>query len=96
MDCLLFPTTPDSAPKIGETVIRGNGRETDARLEATRLTRAFNLLGLPALSMPCGLSAKGMPLGLQIVGPAFEEALVLRVGAALEDGGVGIPPCPMV
>jgi Asp-tRNA(Asn)/Glu-tRNA(Gln) amidotransferase A subunit family amidase len=33
---------------------------------------------------------------MQIIGPAFEEALVLRVGAALEDGGVGIPPCPLV
>jgi aspartyl-tRNA(Asn)/glutamyl-tRNA(Gln) amidotransferase subunit A len=44
--------------------------------------------------MPCGLSAAGLPVGLQIVGPAMEEALILRVGAAMEDGGVGIPPCP--
>ena len=36
----------------------------------------------------------GLPIGIQIVGPALEEALILRVGAALEDGGVGIPPCP--
>jgi Asp-tRNA(Asn)/Glu-tRNA(Gln) amidotransferase A subunit family amidase len=34
-------------------------------------------------------------MGLQIIGPEFEEALVLKVGAALEDGGVKIPPCPM-
>jgi aspartyl-tRNA(Asn)/glutamyl-tRNA(Gln) amidotransferase subunit A len=57
--------------------------------------RGINALGLPALSMPCGLSASRLPVGLQIVGPAFEEALILRVGAALEDGGVLIPPCPI-
>jgi len=44
--------------------------------------------------MPCGLSGAGLPVGLQIVGPAMEEALILQVGAAMEDGGVGIPPCP--
>ena len=93
VNCLLLPTTPDTAPPIGQTTIRIGGRETDARLEATRFTRAFNALGFPALSMPCGLSSSGMPIGLQIVGPAFDEALVLRVAAALEDDGLGIPPC---
>jgi aspartyl-tRNA(Asn)/glutamyl-tRNA(Gln) amidotransferase subunit A len=57
--------------------------------------RGINVLGLPALSMPCGLSSSGLPMGLQIIGPAFEEALILRVGAALEDDGLGLPPCPM-
>jgi aspartyl-tRNA(Asn)/glutamyl-tRNA(Gln) amidotransferase subunit A len=95
VDCLLVPTTPHTAPRIGETTVRFDGRDEDARLAATRLVRGINVLGLPALSMPCGLSSSGMPMGLQIVGPAFEEALILRVGAALEDDGVGIPPCPM-
>jgi Asp-tRNA(Asn)/Glu-tRNA(Gln) amidotransferase A subunit family amidase len=45
--------------------------------------------------MPCGLSSNGLPVGLQIIGPPFEESLILRVGAAMEDGGVGIPPCPV-
>jgi aspartyl-tRNA(Asn)/glutamyl-tRNA(Gln) amidotransferase subunit A len=65
------------------------------RLASTRLVRGVNALGYPALALPGGLSASGLPVGLQIVGPAFEEALLLRIGAALEDGGVGIPPCPM-
>ena len=95
VDCLVFPTTPHTAPRIGETTLRFDGRDEDARLAATRLVRGINVLGLPALSMPCGLSSSGMPIGLQIVGPAFDEALILRVGAALEDDGVGIPPCPM-
>lgn len=94
VDCLICPTTPNTAPKIGETTIRLGGRDEDVRLATTRLVRGINALGFPALSMPCGLSGNGMPVGLQIVGPAFEEATVLRIGAALEDGGVGIPPCP--
>ncbi len=75
--------------------IRLGGRDEDTRMASTRLVRGINVLGLPALSMPCGLSGNGLPIGLQIVGPAFEEATVLKVGAALEDGGVGIPPCPI-
>ncbi len=95
VDCLIAPATPSPAPRIGDTTIRLGGRDEDVRLATTRLVRGVNALGFPALSLPCGLSASGLPVGLQIIGPAFEEALLLRIGAALEDGGVGIPPCPM-
>jgi aspartyl-tRNA(Asn)/glutamyl-tRNA(Gln) amidotransferase subunit A len=95
VDCFLTPTTPNTAPRVGENTVRLGGRDEDARIAATRLVRGINVLGLPALSIPCGLSGKGLPAGLQIVGPPFEEATILKVGAALEDGGVGIPPCPM-
>jgi len=95
VDCLIAPATPCPAPRIGETTIRLGGRDEDVRLASTRLVRGINALGFPALSLPCGLSASGLPVGLQIIGPAFEEALLLRAGAALEDGGVGIPPCPL-
>jgi aspartyl-tRNA(Asn)/glutamyl-tRNA(Gln) amidotransferase subunit A len=95
VDCLIAPATPSPAPRIGDTTIRLGGRDEDVRLATTRLVRGVNALGFPALSLPCGLSDSGLPVGLQIIGPAFEEALLLRIGAALEDGGVGIPPCPM-
>jgi aspartyl-tRNA(Asn)/glutamyl-tRNA(Gln) amidotransferase subunit A len=95
VDCFLAPTTPITAPRIGENTIRLGGRDEDTRIAATRLVRGINAIGLPALSIPCGLSSDGLPVGLQIIGPAFEEATILRVGAALEDGGVGIPPCPL-
>jgi aspartyl-tRNA(Asn)/glutamyl-tRNA(Gln) amidotransferase subunit A len=91
--CLFTPATPNTAPRTGDTTARLGGRDEDVRLAATRLVRGINALGLPALAMPCGLSASRLPIGLQIVGPAFEEALILRVGAALEDSGVHIPPC---
>ena len=94
VDCLIVPTTPNTAPRIGQKTVWLGGAEEDVRLASTRLVRGINALGLPALSMPCGLSSDGLPIGLQIVGPPFEEALLLRVGAALEDGGVGVPPCP--
>ena len=95
VDCLITPATPSPAPRVGDTTVRLGGRDEDVRLASTRLVRGVNALGYPALSLPCGLSASGLPLGMQIIGAAFEEAPLLRIGAALEDGGVGIPPCPM-
>jgi aspartyl-tRNA(Asn)/glutamyl-tRNA(Gln) amidotransferase subunit A len=95
VDCLITPATPSAAPRVGDATIRLGGREEDVRLASTRLVRGVNALGYPALAMPCGLSAAGLPVGLQLIGPAFAEALLLRAGAALEDGGVGIPPYPL-
>jgi aspartyl-tRNA(Asn)/glutamyl-tRNA(Gln) amidotransferase subunit A len=48
-------------------------------------TYAFNVTGNPAMSMPCGFSASGLPLSLQIVGRMFDEAMILRIGQAYED-----------
>src|SRR5207247_10841538 len=57
VDCLLTPTTPTAAPKIGQTTVdTGEGAE-DVRIASTRLVRAINVLGLPALSIPCGFNA---------------------------------------
>ena len=85
VDCLFTPCAPIGAPKIGQTTVSIAGRDEDVRLASTRMVRAINLLGLPALSMPCGFDAEGMPLGLQIIGKPFDEAGILRAGAALED-----------
>ena len=95
VDCLITPATPNAAPRIGETTVHLGGQAEDVRLAATRLARGINALGYPSLAMPCGLSANGLPVALQIIGPAFQEARILQVGAALEDEGVGIPPCPL-
>jgi aspartyl-tRNA(Asn)/glutamyl-tRNA(Gln) amidotransferase subunit A len=90
VDCLLTPATPAPAPRIGDTTVRLGGEDEDVRLAATRLVRGINPLGLPALSMPCGITGAGLPIGLQLVGRAFDEATLLRAGAALEDAGVGV------
>lgn len=85
VDCLFTATTAMAAPRIGETTIQFGEHTEDVRLAATRLVRGINVLGLPALSMPCGADRRGLPVGLQIVGRPFDEALILRVAAALED-----------
>jgi aspartyl-tRNA(Asn)/glutamyl-tRNA(Gln) amidotransferase subunit A len=83
VDCLFTPATPTTAPRIGETTVEIDGRAEDVRLLSTRTVRGLNVVGVPALSVPCGLSSAGMPIGLQIVGKPFSEALILRVGQAL-------------
>ncbi len=107
VDCLLTPTTPNLAPRIGETTVNLGGVEEDVRLASTRLVRGINALGYPALSIPCGASPGvpsgvrsrpgrfGLPVGVQLIGAPFQEALILRAGAALEDAGLRIPRCPL-
>jgi aspartyl-tRNA(Asn)/glutamyl-tRNA(Gln) amidotransferase subunit A len=91
-DCLLAPVTAITAPRISERVVRINGNEEDVRLASTRLTRPFNVLGWPALAMPCGFSQMGLPIGLQLVAPPDKEDILFRAGAALEDAlGVNRP-----
>jgi aspartyl-tRNA(Asn)/glutamyl-tRNA(Gln) amidotransferase subunit A len=76
LDCLVMPTTPNVAFPI-------EARE-DQRSETTRLTRPFNLLGWPALSLPCGFSAEGLPLGVQLAAAPGGEDMLFRAGAAIE------------
>ncbi len=85
IDCLLTPATPTTAPKIGDTVIRVGGVEQDVRAGSTRLVRPFNVLGWPALAMPCGFSEEGLPVGLQLVAAPRGEARLFQAAAALED-----------
>jgi aspartyl-tRNA(Asn)/glutamyl-tRNA(Gln) amidotransferase subunit A len=90
--CLFTPATPIAAPLIGQASVEIGGRSEDVRLASTRFARAFNVLGLPALSLPCGFDARGLPLGLQIVAPAFHESRLLGVAAALEQAMAIAPP----
>jgi len=83
VDCLLTATTPTTAPKIGQAMIDILGKSEDVRLASTRLVRGFNVLGLPALSIPSGLDGEALPMGAQIVGRRFNEKTVLAVGQAL-------------
>jgi len=56
----------------------------EAARTLTRFTAPFNFTGLPALSLPCGFTASGLPIGLQVVGGHWREADVLRAGEAFE------------
>jgi len=75
VDVIVMPTKRDLAPTIRETV-----DETYQR--AASNTSAFNRFGTPAISIPCGFSRSGLPIGLQITGPAFGEGRVLAVAHA--------------
>jgi aspartyl-tRNA(Asn)/glutamyl-tRNA(Gln) amidotransferase subunit A len=82
---VLSPTVPLVAPPIGRTQEPGGPLNVVPRAIANRTTVPCNLTGMPAISVPCGLSQpEGLPVGLQIMGPAFAESLVLQVAAAYE------------
>jgi aspartyl-tRNA(Asn)/glutamyl-tRNA(Gln) amidotransferase subunit A len=78
-DAILTPTAPSAAFPIGE-------KQDDpiAMYLNDVFTVPVNLAGLPGISVPAGLSADGLPLGLQVIGRAFDEETVLRVGSVLE------------
>src|SRR5258705_13385701 len=92
VDCIFTPASPIPAPRIDQKSVVIDGVEEDVRLAATRFVRGINALGLPALSLPCGHSGTGLPIGLQIVGRAFAEKFLLQVGAALEAALFAVPP----
>ena len=77
-DLLILPTTPIAAPTIeGNDAVEQAGR-------LTRFTAPFNLTGLPAVSIPCGFTKSGLPIGLQIVSRAWADAKVLNAAYAYE------------
>ncbi|MGP0072499.1 MAG: amidase [Bryobacteraceae bacterium] len=84
IDCLFTPTTPITAPRIGQTEIELDGVQYNTRMLTTRFVRGFNVLGFPALSIPCGASRDGLPIGLQMIARPFEENCLLMLGEALE------------
>lgn len=84
LDLIATPTTAAPAPVIGETLTTVSGQEVPTRETLLRLTRVFNLNGPPAMSLPSGFSSAGLPIGLQLVGKPFDDALVLRVAHAYQ------------
>jgi aspartyl-tRNA(Asn)/glutamyl-tRNA(Gln) amidotransferase subunit A len=85
VDVLVCPTTPITAPGLDQKTVSINGQEENARMATTRLVRAINFLGEPALSMRCGNASNGMPIGLQMIGAPFCERRLLQIAAKLEN-----------
>jgi aspartyl-tRNA(Asn)/glutamyl-tRNA(Gln) amidotransferase subunit A len=83
-DGLLLPTTRIPAPPIAGQTIIIDGQEVFAPNILTSNTNPFNLPGMPALSLPCGFTAAGLPIGLQVVTRRWDEVTVLRGAAAYE------------
>lgn len=85
VDVVFTPSTPMTARLIGEKSVMLGGEEEEVRTAATRFSRGMNALGLPAISIPCGFSRSGMPIGLQIIGARDRDDFVLNAAAAMED-----------
>ena len=83
IDLLVTPTTPAPAPLIADLKENPDNLRP-AELKLLRNTRPFNVWGLPAISVPCGFTKSGLPIGLQIAGPHWREDLVLRLAHAYE------------
>lgn len=78
VDCLLTPVAPTAAPRLGEITDPVSAYQGDL------YTVPANIAGIPALALPCGRDRQGLPIGVQLMGPAFSEPVLYQVGHALE------------
>jgi len=83
VDVLLTPTTPVPAPRISD-LLKDISQLRPAEIVLLRNTRPVNVWGLPAISVPCGFTSQGLPIGLQIIGPPNGEETVFRAAYAYE------------
>ena len=85
-DVMITPTSPSTAFKFG-----ANSSDPVKMYAADICTINVNIAGLPGISVPCGVGADGMPIGMQMIGPKFSEATLLRTAANYEKicGGFG-------
>ena len=83
-DALVLPTVPIPAPPIGADTVIVNGAAEPVRALMLRETQLFNVTGHPAISIPCGVTSQGLPVGLQIVGHRDQTDALLSVGLTVE------------
>ena len=84
VDLLAGPTEPVTAPEILASKVMTGEQEVGVVGALTQYTRPYNINGFPAISVPCGFSDDGMPIGLQLAGRPFDELTVLRAAHAYE------------
>jgi aspartyl-tRNA(Asn)/glutamyl-tRNA(Gln) amidotransferase subunit A len=85
VDVLATPTTAVPAPLLEQRDVTSTGIEETVQSALTRLTGATNLSGHPSLSVPCGRTTSGLPVGIQLIGRYWDEAMLYRVGHAVEE-----------
>ncbi|MGB6898522.1 MAG: amidase family protein, partial [Candidatus Acidiferrum sp.] len=84
INALAVPTTPITAPQIGQESLRLAGKDHSTRALFLRPNRPANLAGVPAISVPCGFTREGLPVGLQLIGAGSHEYLLLQIAQAFE------------
>lgn len=85
VDVLFAPVLSIQVPKLAETEVGNVADVQRVIFSLTRCTRPINFLGLPALSVPCGFTANGMPAAFQLIGRPYAEATLLRLGHAYQE-----------
>jgi aspartyl-tRNA(Asn)/glutamyl-tRNA(Gln) amidotransferase subunit A len=94
VDAIVAPTVSISAPLLGAEYVQIAGEQVGVRPALVGMNRPANFTGLPAMSVPCGFTRDGLPVGLQLIGRAFDEATLLRIAFAYErahDWGARLP-----
>ncbi|HEV2299707.1 MAG TPA: amidase [Candidatus Acidoferrales bacterium] len=84
VDAILAPSVPIPAPRIGEDSVMVGGESQSVRGALVRMNRPANSTGFPAISVPCGFTRSGLPIGLAIHGPEWGEANLLRIALRYE------------
>ena len=84
IDALAVPTTPIAAPLIGEESLRLANQDYPTRALLLLANRPANLAGVPAITIPCGFTPAGLPVGLQLIGTGSNEHLLLQIASAFE------------
>ena len=84
VDAILAPTTPIPAPQLDQKLARIGAEEEPVRAALLRLNRPANYTGHPAISIPCGFTPSGLPVGLQLIGRSFDEPTLLRLALFFE------------
>ena len=84
VDLIAGPTEPVTAPPLLQPRVLAGEQEIGTVAALTQYTRPYNITGFPAISVPCGFSSEGLPIGLQLAGRPFDEETVLRAAHAYE------------
>jgi aspartyl-tRNA(Asn)/glutamyl-tRNA(Gln) amidotransferase subunit A len=84
VDAVIAPASPVPAPTIAESDVGGGPNASALLQRLTLFTRPVNYLGLPSLVVPSGFTKSGLPVGMQLIGRAFDEATLLTIGAGFQ------------
>ena len=92
VDAIIAPATPCRAPLIGQKTIMIDGVESAVRANLGVFTQPISFIGLPVVCVPTWTAGESLPIGVQIIAPAWREDLALRIAHALESGGLARAP----